>query len=98
MYTLQSLWTQAREKLPVTTIILSNRRYQILIGEYYNVGAQPGPTAMQMLDLTNPTLGWVDMARGMGVEAAQATTLEGCADLMQASFASDAPFLIELLI
>lgn len=98
MYTLQSLWTQARENLPVTTIILSNRRYEILIGEYKNVGATPGPTAMQMLDLGNPTLGWVEMARGMGVEGAQATTLEGCADLMRSSFSSARPFLIELLI
>lgn len=98
MYTLQSLWTQARERLPVTTVILSNRRYDILIGEYKNVGARPGPTAMQMLDLGDPTLGWVDMARGMGVEGAQATTLEACADLMRASFARSGPFLIELLI
>lgn len=98
MYTLQTLWTQARERLPVTTIILSNRRYDILIGEYRNVGATPGPTAMRMLDLGDPALGWVEMARGMGVEAARATTLEGCADLLRASFATPDPFLIELAI
>jgi acetolactate synthase-1/2/3 large subunit len=95
---LQALWTQARENLPVTTVILSNRRYDILIGEYRNVGATPGPTAMAMLDLSNPDLRWVDLARGMGVEAARATTLEACADLMRASFARTGPFLIELLI
>ncbi|WP_456316659.1 thiamine pyrophosphate-dependent enzyme [Teichococcus aestuarii] len=59
MYTLQALWTQARERLPVTTIILSNRKYQILIGEYQNVGANPGPTAMSMLDLSNPDIDWL---------------------------------------
>ncbi|MBI0433714.1 acetolactate synthase large subunit [Roseomonas sp. KE0001] len=98
MYTLQSLWTQAREKLPVTTVILSNRKYQILIGEYQNVGANPGPTAMSMLDLGNPDLDWLKLAGGMGVAAARATSLEQCADLMSQSFSSDAPFLIELMI
>jgi acetolactate synthase-1/2/3 large subunit len=98
MYSLQALWTQARENLPVTTIILSNRRYDILIGEYANVGAAPGPTAMRMLDLGNPTLSWADMARGMGVEAAQADTMQQCADLLRESFRRPAPFLIELLI
>lgn len=98
MYSLQSLWTQARERLPVTTILLSNRKYKILINEYAGVGAKPGPTAMNMLDLTNPDIDWVKIAHGMGVEAARTDTLEGCADLMQQSFASQAPFLIELMI
>lgn len=98
LYTLQALWTQAREKLPVTTIILSNRKYQILIGEYQNVGANPGPTAMGMLDLGNPDMDWLQLSRGLGVEAARATTLEQCADLMRQSFAQEAPFLIELVI
>jgi acetolactate synthase-1/2/3 large subunit len=98
MYTLQALWTQAREKLPVTTVILSNRKYQILIGEYQNVGANPGPTAMSKLDLSNPDLDWLKLGGGMGVEAARATTLEQCGDLMRQSFAQDAPFVIELMI
>jgi acetolactate synthase-1/2/3 large subunit len=98
MYSLQSLWTQAREKLPVTTVILSNRKYAILVGEYRAVGAEPGPTAMRMLDLGSPDLGWVQLARGMGVDAAQATTMEQCADLMAASFGRAGPFLIELVV
>ncbi|ONG53333.1 hypothetical protein BKE38_12465 [Pseudoroseomonas deserti] len=98
MYTLQALWTQAREKLPITTIVLSNRKYQILIGEYRNVGANPGPTAMQMLDLGNPDIDWVGAANCMGIEAARATTLEALADLTAQSLAQDAPFLIELAI
>jgi acetolactate synthase-1/2/3 large subunit len=98
MYTVQALWTQAREKLPITTIVLSNRKYQILIGEYQNVGANPGPTAMQMLDLGNPDINWVKLANGMGVEAATASTLEELADLVSQSLAQDAPFLIEFLI
>ncbi len=98
MYSLQSLWTQARERLPVTTIILNNSKYNILIGEYKGVGAIPGETAMSMLDLGNPSLSWVGLANAMGVEAARATTLQECADLMRASFGKQAPFLIELMI
>jgi acetolactate synthase-1/2/3 large subunit len=98
MYTVQGLWSQAREKLPVTTIILSNRKYQILIGELSAVGANPGCTAMDMLDLGNPDLGWVKLAAGLGVEAAQADTLESLADLMTESFRRPGPFLIELAI
>jgi acetolactate synthase-1/2/3 large subunit len=98
MYSLQALWTQAREKLPCTTILLNNRRYAILQGEYKGVGATPGPTAMAMLDLGNPDLGWVQLANGLGVEAARATTMEQCADLLAQSFQREGPFLIELLI
>ena len=66
MYTLQGLWTQARERLDVTTVIFANRSYAILLGEYQNVGANPGRTAMDMLDLGNPVLDWVQLAGGMG--------------------------------
>jgi acetolactate synthase-1/2/3 large subunit len=98
MYTVQALWTQAREKLPVTTVLLSNRKYQILLGEYRNVGANPGRTALDMMDLGNPDIDWVRLANGMGVEAAKAETLESCGDLMAQSFARPGPFLIELMI
>jgi len=98
MYSLQSLWTQARESLPCTTIVLSNRKYNILIGEYAGVGATPGDTAMRMLELGHPDLDWLRLAGGMGVEAARATTLEQCADLMRQSFDQRGPFLIELVI
>ncbi len=98
MYAVQALWTQARERLPCTTILLSNRRYEILLGEYEKVGATPGATAMSMLDLGNPDLDWVGLANAMGVEAARATTMEACGDLMARSFERPGPFLIELMI
>jgi acetolactate synthase I/II/III large subunit len=98
MYTLQALWTQARENLPVTTVILANRKYQILLAEYANVGAEPGQTALDMLDLGRPDLDWVKLAEGMGVEAARTDTLEGCAALMRGSFRRNGPFLVELVI
>ena len=98
MYTLQGLWTQARERLDVTTVILSNRSYAILLGEYRNVGANPGRTAMDMLDLSNPDLDWVRLAGGMGVEAARAETLDSFADLFTQANARPGPFVIELVI
>jgi acetolactate synthase-1/2/3 large subunit len=98
MYSLQALWTQARERLPCTTVILSNRKYAILLGEYKGVGATPGANAHAMMDLEDPALDWVRLANGMGVEAARATTLEQCADLMLQSFRQPGPFLVELAI
>lgn len=98
MYSLQSLWTQARENLPCTTILLNNRKYNILINEYRSVGASPGETAMRMLDLSNPGIDWVQLARGMGVEAAAATSLDQLSDLLRQSFAQPGPFLVDLHI
>src|SRR4051794_36356082 len=98
MYTLQALWTQARERLPVTTVMLSNRKYAILQGEYRNVGAEPGRTASAMMDLDDPALDWVRLANGMGVEAARAETLERCGDLLAQSFARPGPFLVEVVL
>jgi len=98
MYTVQALWTQAREKLDVTTVIFSNRKYQILLGELANVGANPGRTALDMMDLGNPDLDWPKMAQSMGVEAARATTCEELTDLMAGSFRRKGPFLIELVM
>lgn len=99
MYTVQALWTQAREALDVVTIIFANRRYQILHKELENVGAgQPGENARRMLDLDNPELNWVALASGMGVEAARAETAEGFADLLAAACKRKGPFLIEAVI
>ena len=98
MYTLQGFWTQARERLDVTTVILSNRKYAILLGEYRGVGANPGRTAMDMLDLGNPDLDWVQLAGGMGVEGAAVSTMEAFADAFAQANARPGPFVIELVI
>lgn len=98
MYTLQALWTQARERLDVTNVIFSNRKYAILLGELANVGANPGRTALDMMDLGNPDLNWVKLAEGMGVEGGRTDTLEGFADLLRQSCGRRGPFLIELVI
>eukprot|EP01037_Dinobryon_pediforme_P005785 gene5785-5848_t len=98
MYTVQALWTQARERLNVTTVILANRKYAILLGELANVGANPGRVALDMMDLGNPDLDWVKIAEGMGVPAAKAETMEQFNDLFASANRSEGPFLIELVI
>lgn len=99
MYTLQALWSHAREELDIVTIIFANQRYAILHNELKNVGAGvAGRNATHMLDLVNPTLDWVSLAKGMGVEAARATTAEEFADLFASATARKGPFLIEAMI
>jgi acetolactate synthase-1/2/3 large subunit len=98
MYTVQALWTQAREKLDVTTVLLSNRKYQILLGELANVGANPGRVALDMMDIGNPDINWPGLAQSLGVEAARTDSADGFADLLAHSLKRSGPFLIELLI
>ena len=95
MYTIQGLWTQAREGSNVTTIILANRSYEILKGELHNVGAQPGPDALSMLNLDRPHLDFVSLAKGMGVPGRR---VEDVAELMRAiedAAKEPGPYLIE---
>lgn len=98
MYTVQALWTQAREQLDVTTIIFANRKYSILQVEFARVGAKPGPKAMSMLELTNPELSWVQLAQGMGVTAWRATSAEEFNAALAASLRTPGPSLIEAMI
>jgi acetolactate synthase-1/2/3 large subunit len=99
MYTLQALWTQARENLDVVTVIFANRSYAILNIELMRVGAEnPGPKALSMLDLSNPTLDWVQLAQGMGVEASRAETAEDFSDQFASAVAAKGPRLIEAVI
>ena len=98
MYTLQGLWTQARENLDVTTVILANRKYAILLGELAGVGANPGRTALEMLDIGNPDLDFVRLAAGMGVEGARAESMDAFNDLFVQSNRRSGPFVIELVI
>jgi acetolactate synthase-1/2/3 large subunit len=98
MYTLQALWTQARERLDVTTVILANRKYAILLGELANLGVRPGAVSQSMMDLGNPELNWTSIANGMGVEAARAENCERLAELLRQSLRRSGPFLIELVV
>lgn len=99
MYTLQALWTQARERLDVVTVILSNRSYAILQIELGRVGARnAGPRALAMLDLGNPDLNWVELARGMGVEASRAETVADFEAQFASAMRASGPRLIEAII
>lgn len=98
MYTIQALWTQARENLDVTTILFNNRKYAILQVEFMRVGANPGPKAMDMLDLSRPDLNFVGLAQSMGVEAEQVTTTEAFHKALARGLAIDGPYLIEVMI
>ena len=96
MYTIQALWTMARENLDVTVLIFSNRSYRILMGELANVGVQnPGPRALDMLNIDRPALDFVSMARGMGVEAARVEDNTDLARALQAALDDPGPRLVE---
>ncbi len=97
MYTLQALWTQAREGLDVTNIIFANRSYDILLGELSRVGAgNAGRKALDMLDLTRPNLDWVAMAKGMGVTGIRVEDAESFTRALNAAIAGEGPSLIEV--
>lgn len=98
MYTLQALWTQARERLDVINIVFANRRYAILQGELAAAGASAGPASRELFDLARPELGWTRLAEGMGLEAARVEALEAFADVFAAACRRRGPFLIEFLI
>ena len=99
MYTVQGLWTQARERLNVLTIIASNRGYSILKGEMRNVGVNEfGSNARRMLDIDDPALDWCALAKGMGVQAARAETCADFAEKLEYGLRQTGPFLIEAIL
>jgi acetolactate synthase-1/2/3 large subunit len=98
MYTLQALWTQAREKLDIVNVVFANRTYKILYGELRAGGAEPGRASDTFFDLGRPDLDWVGLAKGMGVDAARVETLEGFSDTFRAACGRRGPFLIEFRI
>ncbi|RCW68634.1 acetolactate synthase large subunit [Pseudorhodoferax soli] len=96
MYTMQGLWTQARENLDVLTIIFANRKYAILYNELRMMGVEtPGHNARRMLDLDSPAFDWVSMGKAAGVESARADNLATFIDLFRAGLSKRGPFLIE---
>ncbi len=99
MYTVQSLWTMAREQLDITVLIFANRTYEILRGELTNVGVQnPGPRAIDMLSLERPAINWVSLAQSMGAEAARVDECGDLARAVTAGLASQGPYLIEVAV
>jgi acetolactate synthase I/II/III large subunit len=100
MYTISGLWTQARENLNVTTVVYDNSAYDILRIELARVGAgsTPGPRALDLLDLSRPTMDFVKISEGMGVPARRVTTAEEFADALQTAVAEPGPHLIDAVV
>ena len=97
MYTIQSLWTQAREGLNITTIIFANNSYAILKAEYANMGAgAPGARALAMIDIDRPRIDWLAMAKSMGVPAVAVDTADVFHKAMVDSAREPGPSLIEV--
>ena len=98
MYTIQALWTMAREQLDITVVIFNNRKYSILELEFLRTGARggkPGPKAASSLDIGSPDMDFAAMARGMGVASSCATTAEEFNAQLAAALASGGPSLID---
>jgi acetolactate synthase-1/2/3 large subunit len=98
MYTLQSLWTMAREGLDVTTVIFANRGYQILRDELAAMGVnEVGRNAQRMFDVDRPSLDWVSLARGHGVDAVRVTDMAGFNAAFAEAMEQRGPRLIEVV-
>jgi acetolactate synthase-1/2/3 large subunit len=99
MYTLQALWTMARDGLDVTTIVFVNHSYRILNIELYRTGAgQPGPAARDMLGIGRPEIDWVSLAQGMGVPALACATGEAFDAALAEAMAGSGPRLIAAMV
>lgn len=103
MYTLQTLWTMAREDLDTTVVVFANRAYSILQIELNRTGARDllvegDRTALSMFDLTNPSLDWVKLAEGMGVEAVSVGSLEAFSAAFRSAMGQRGPRLIEIVL
>jgi acetolactate synthase I/II/III large subunit len=97
MYTLQALWTMAREGLNVTSVVFANRAYAVLQWEYSGLGVgSPGPRAADLFSIGQPDIDWVAMAKSMGVPANRASSLDTFGELLRNSFATEGPALIEI--
>lgn len=98
MYTIQALWTQAREQLAVTTVVFANNTYNILKAEYSNMGAgeKPGERALMMIDIDRPTIDWIAMGKSMGVPGVQVETAEAFTKALLDANREAGPRLIEV--
>jgi acetolactate synthase I/II/III large subunit len=98
MFTVQSLWTQAREGLNVTTLIFANRSYNALRGQLVRDGIVPGPIARSVIDLDRPSIDWTEVSRGLGVPAVSVNTAERLAREIGLALIEPGPHLIEMVL
>jgi acetolactate synthase-1/2/3 large subunit len=99
LYTIQALWTQAREQLNVTTVLLNNAAYAILRMELARTAAgEAGERASRMLDLSDPTPGFAEISTGMGVPATRVHLAEDLDQALRRAYAEPGPHLIEAMM
>jgi acetolactate synthase-1/2/3 large subunit len=99
MYTIQALWTQAREQLDVTTVLINNAAYAILRMELARTAAgQAGERAARMLDLSGPTPDFTAISTGLGVPAVRVTAAEDLDRELRRCYAEPGPHLIEAIV
>ncbi|MFT7287115.1 MAG: acetolactate synthase-1/2/3 large subunit [Halieaceae bacterium] len=99
MYTIQALWSMARENADVTVVLLNNSSYAILKLELARVGAgDPTEKTLSMLDLSNPDMSYVSIAQGLGVPATRATTSAEFAAQFTEAMGKPGPCLIEAIV
>lgn len=99
MYTIQALWTMAREQLNVITVVFNNRSYAILNMELERVGAEgAGPIAKSQLDLSGAPLDFVALGNGQGVHSVRAATCEQLNAALDFALSHAGPHLIEVLV
>jgi acetolactate synthase-1/2/3 large subunit len=99
LYTLQSLWTQAREGLNVITLLCANHAYRVLGIELMRAGVkQPGAQALSLIDLSNPKIEWTRMARGLGVPAVRVETADSLVRELERALSESGPQLIEVVM
>jgi acetolactate synthase-1/2/3 large subunit len=99
LYTLQALWSMARESTDVTVVVCANRRYRVLQVELARAGIKaPGPKAQALTDLTRPVIDWTSLAKGFGVPSYRVSTDSELADVLTRSLAERGPGLIEALL
>lgn len=101
LYTLQALWTMARERLDVTVVLINNAAYSILRVELARTGAGEAAhsgRAGRMLDLSDPTPDFTALATGLGVPAERVTTTEALLDALRRAQAEPGPHLVEAIV
>ncbi len=94
-YTLQALWTQAREHQNIINVVFANHSYLVLNFELARVGAgNPGPAAQAMLSLDHPKMDWVALSQGFGVPAVRTATVGAFDAALQAALQAGGPHTI----
>ncbi len=98
MYTLQALWSMAREQTDVVVVVLANRAYTILNVEWMRMQlGTPGTTAASMFNLSEPDIAWATLATGMGVPALTVSTAEEFDAALREAVGLKGPYLIEAI-